>query len=121
MNKSELFKIAHRITKGAVKNGGDYRVTFGASLRAVKLLKVGVLKAISNGTLKIVRTESGRIVFTAKDRIDFARNFRAKNDHVLFQISLSGDIVVKSSISTQKINEAYAIHDIKLALGYFIK
>ena len=35
MNKSKLFKAAHELTRATVQAGDNYRVTFGACLRAV--------------------------------------------------------------------------------------
>ena len=36
MNKSELFKSAHKLAKSVIKAGDNYRVTFGACIKAVK-------------------------------------------------------------------------------------
>lgn len=36
MNKSELFKAAHKLAKSVIKAGDNYRVTFGAAIKAVK-------------------------------------------------------------------------------------
>ncbi|WP_111861110.1 hypothetical protein [Acinetobacter sp. CFCC 10889] len=36
MNKSELFKAAHQLVKAVIKAGDNYRVTFGACIKAVK-------------------------------------------------------------------------------------
>ena len=35
MNKSELFKAAHKLTKSVIKSGDNYRVTFGAAIKAI--------------------------------------------------------------------------------------
>ena len=35
MNKSNLFKQAHKLTKATVKAGDNYRVTFGACLKMI--------------------------------------------------------------------------------------
>lgn len=35
MNKSELFKAAHNLAKSVIKAGDNYRVTFGAAIKAV--------------------------------------------------------------------------------------
>lgn len=35
MNKSELFKAAHKLAKSAIKSGDNYRVTFGAAIKAI--------------------------------------------------------------------------------------
>lgn len=34
MNKSELFKAAHKLAKSVIKSGDNYRVTFGAAIKA---------------------------------------------------------------------------------------
>lgn len=36
MNKSELFKAAHKLAKSIIKLGDNYRVTFGACIKAIK-------------------------------------------------------------------------------------
>ncbi|RLL43016.1 hypothetical protein D9K79_11655 [Acinetobacter cumulans] len=36
MNKSNLFKAAHNLTKKVIKAGDNYRVTFGAAIKAIK-------------------------------------------------------------------------------------
>lgn len=35
MNKSELFKAAHKLTKEVIKTGDNYRVTFGAAIKFI--------------------------------------------------------------------------------------
>lgn len=35
MNKSEIFKKAHRVAKAVIKHGDDYRITFGAAVKWV--------------------------------------------------------------------------------------
>lgn len=35
MNKSNLFKAAHKLAKSVIKSGDNYRVTFGAAIKAV--------------------------------------------------------------------------------------
>lgn len=35
MNKSNLFKSAHKLTKSVIKSGDNYRVTFGACVKAI--------------------------------------------------------------------------------------
>lgn len=36
MNKSQLFKQAHQLTKQTIKQGDNYNVTFGLCLKAIK-------------------------------------------------------------------------------------
>lgn len=38
MNKSELFKAAHKIAKSTLRKGDNYRVTFGAAIKMIKTL-----------------------------------------------------------------------------------
>ena len=35
MNKSELFKAAHKLAKSVIKSGDNYHVTFGAAIKAI--------------------------------------------------------------------------------------
>ena len=35
MNKSELFKAAHKLTKEVIKTGDNYSVTFGAAIKFI--------------------------------------------------------------------------------------
>ena len=35
MNKSELFKAAHKLAKSVIKSGDSYHVTFGAAIKAI--------------------------------------------------------------------------------------
>lgn len=35
MNKSQLFKTAHKLAKSVIKSGDNYRVTFGAAIKAI--------------------------------------------------------------------------------------
>lgn len=44
MNKSAIFKTAHKLTKKVIKSGDDYRTTLGASIKLVlELVKANVL------------------------------------------------------------------------------
>ena len=45
MNKSELFKLAHKLTKKVIKAGDNYRVTFGACIKVVKAAYFGSIEA----------------------------------------------------------------------------
>lgn len=38
MNRSELFKAAHKLTRATIQPGDDYRITFGACLKLVRRL-----------------------------------------------------------------------------------
>ena len=45
MNKSKLFKLAHKLTKKVIKAGDNYRVTFGACIKVVKAAYFGATEA----------------------------------------------------------------------------
>ena len=45
MNKSKLFKLAHKLTKKVIKAGDNYRVTFGACIKVVKAAYFGSIEA----------------------------------------------------------------------------
>lgn len=47
MNNSTAFKIAHKIAKLTIRDGDDYRITFGAALKLVKAGKTGSEKQVS--------------------------------------------------------------------------
>lgn len=47
MNLSKLFKMAHKLAKSVIKAGDNYRVTFGACIKAIKGGFVMNLKSIS--------------------------------------------------------------------------
>lgn len=56
MNLSKLFKIAHRVTKAAIKAGDNYRVTFAAALKLARAAYFGKYNAkISIWSKKEVR------------------------------------------------------------------
>ena len=35
MNKSQLFKAAHKLAKSVIQKGDSYRVTFGLAIKAI--------------------------------------------------------------------------------------
>lgn len=45
MNKSKLFKLAHKLTKKVIKAGDNYQVTFGAAIKIVKAAYFGKTNA----------------------------------------------------------------------------
>lgn len=47
MNKSNLFKAAHKLTKQVIQKGDSYRATFGACIKAIKEGFVMNLKSIA--------------------------------------------------------------------------
>ena len=48
MNKSELFKAAHKLVKSVIKTGDNYRVTFGAAIKAILEGLVMTTKSIAD-------------------------------------------------------------------------
>ena len=48
MNKSELFKAAHKLVKSVIKSGDNYRVTFGAAIKAILEGLVMTTKSIAD-------------------------------------------------------------------------
>lgn len=48
MNNSKLFKLAHNLTKKVIKAGDNYRVTFGAAIKAIKEGFVMTTKSIED-------------------------------------------------------------------------
>lgn len=48
MNLSKLFKMAHKLAKKVIKAGDNYRVTFGACVKAVKEAYFGKTTATIN-------------------------------------------------------------------------
>ena len=48
MNKSELFKAAHKLAKSVIKSGDNYRVTFGAAIKAILEGLVMTTKSIAD-------------------------------------------------------------------------
>ena len=48
MNKSELFKAAHKLAKSVIKSGDNYRVTFGAAIKVILEGLVMTTKSIAD-------------------------------------------------------------------------
>ena len=48
MNKSQLFKAAHKLAKSVIKPGDNYRVTFGAAIKAILEGLVMTTKSIAD-------------------------------------------------------------------------
>lgn len=94
MNKSELFKAAHNLTKKVIKIGDNYRVTFGAAIKAV--LNGFVAEAKSMADLLI---EAGAKVWEKGDMkriylnmnlvraLDLGINFNDKKHKLYFDLN----------------------------------
>lgn len=67
MNKSELFKTAHKLAKSVIKAGDNYRVTFGAAIKAILsqakelVMKAGVSISTFNNNFLV------KVPFALKD------------------------------------------------------
>ena len=48
MNKSQLFKAAHKLAKSVIKSGDNYRITFGAAIKAILEGLVMTTKSIAD-------------------------------------------------------------------------
>ncbi len=75
MNKSELFKAAHKLVKSVIKVGDNYRVTFGAAIKAIlenltAQTKVFVIEYSNTWT-----NESYKDEVTASNMKEAAENF----------------------------------------------
>ncbi|TCM62287.1 hypothetical protein EC844_12515 [Acinetobacter calcoaceticus] len=62
MNKSELFKAAHKLAKSVIKSGDNYRVTFGAAIKAILSSLVSEAKTMAD-----LLVESGAKVWEKGD------------------------------------------------------
>lgn len=70
MNKSELFKAAHKLAKSVIKSGDNYRVTFGAAIKAVLVGSSAAEKITA--TLKKWSKKAGEVrVYLNNDNDDF--------------------------------------------------
>ena len=71
MNKSELFKSAHKLAKSVIKSGDNYRVTFGACIKAILDGFVAQAEKITL-TLNKWTKKTGEVrVYLNKDNDDF--------------------------------------------------
>ena len=66
MNKSELFKAAHKLAKSVIQKGDSYRVTFGLAIKAIlsqakNTMKTGVSISTFNGNFLV------KVPFAIKD------------------------------------------------------
>ena len=87
MNKSQLFKAAHKLAKSVIKSGDNYRVTFGAAIKAIlgglvmttksiadQLIEAGA-KVWEKGDIKriYINDAVAEIVFNQKILKDFSQ------------------------------------------------
>ena len=79
MNKSNLFKLAHLLTKATVKTGDNYQVTFG---QAIKLLNRVLPKEVmtekqANWLNQIIN----RLIVAINNKIDRVNNKKTVCSH----------------------------------------
>lgn len=66
MNKSNLFKAAHKLAKSVIQKGDNYRATFGLAIKAIltqakNTIKTGVSISTFNGNFLV------KVPFSIKD------------------------------------------------------
>ena len=95
MNKSQLFKAAHKLAKSVIKSGDNYRITFGAAIKAIleglvmttksiadQLVEAGA-KVWEKGNMKRIYINTSDVVVKAFDLAENAlrsdaRTFKTK-------------------------------------------
>lgn len=82
MNKSELFKAAHKLAKSVIKSGDNYRVTFGAAIKAVK-------ERIAN-TVKSVEYAIKKGVLNSWAKTDMNRAYVANFNKLVAELQKAG-------------------------------
>lgn len=80
MNKSELFKKAHKLTKQVIQAGDDYRITFGLALKAI-IADSGALPALSGSEKQVAWANDIRSEFAVSALNHFLNTSR--NNHHL--------------------------------------
>lgn len=68
MNKSNLFKLAHLLTKATVKTGDNYQVTFGQSLKLLN--RVMPKQAMTEKQANWLNQIINRIIVAISNKID---------------------------------------------------
>ena len=82
MNKSELFKAAHKLAKSVIKSGDNYRVTFGAAIKVVK-------EKIAN-TVKSVEYAIKKGVLNSWAKTDMNRAYVANFNKLVAELQKAG-------------------------------
>lgn len=112
MNKSIVFKLAHRMAKMVHVAGECYRVTFGAALKSIRGLSEEILFCLDAKKFIFSKTQDGRVFVKARDLNDFSKFFRRSNTGFDFLITLDGKYAIKKNPVAKTDNEV-AIYDIK--------
>lgn len=110
MNKSELFKAAHKLAKSVIKSGDNYRVTFGAAIKAIleglvmttksiadQLIEAGA-KIWEKGDIKriYINDAVAEIVFNQKILKDFSQ-VKIKVGKAKFYFDLTNNVFAADS------------------------
>ena len=110
MNKSELFKAAHKLAKSVIKLGDNYRVTFGAAIKAIleglvmttksiadQLIEAGA-KVWEKGDMKriYINDAVAEIVFNQKILKDFSQ-VKIKVGKAKFYFDLTNNVFTADS------------------------
>lgn len=112
MNKSIIFKLAHRMAKMVHVAGECYRVTFGAALKTIRGLSEEILLCLDAKKFTFSKTQDKRVFIKVKDLNDFSTFFRRGNTGFEFLITLDGKFAIKSN-PVKKTDNSVAIYDIK--------
>ena len=106
MNKSEIFKAAHALTKRFIQAGDSYQVTFASSLREIysNLKKESVMTAREISVEKVLKLlESKNFTVEEIDTKEWATYIECKHgthygaDYAEIEIDLKGRVVVHFS------------------------
>ena len=94
MNKSELFKAAHKLVKSVIKSGDNYRVTFGAAIKAILSGLVATTKSIADRLLevgaKVWEKDAMKRIYISNDiafKMGFGINFNDKKHKLFFDLN----------------------------------
>ena len=90
MNKSELFKAAHKLAKSVIKSGDNYRVTFGAAIKAILDGLVMTTKSIADQLIeagaKVWEKDAMKRIYLSNDiayKMSFGINFNDKKTQIV--------------------------------------
>lgn len=115
MNKSIIFKVAHRIAKMVHVAGECYRVTFSAALKIASGLSENLLFCLDAKKFAFSKTHDGRVFIKVKDLNDFSKFFRRGNTGFDFLITLDEKFAIKKHLG--KTDNEVAIYDIKRGMA----
>lgn len=94
MNKSQLFKAAHKLAKSVIKSGDNYRVTFGAAIKAILEGLVMTTKSIADQLIeagaKVWEKGDMKRIYLNMDlvsKLDLGINFNDKKHKLFFDLT----------------------------------